>query len=179
MDKYRLFLRQRGADQAGHMHGSLLEHLQGTLRLLQSWGCDPHVCRAGLFHSIYGTSIYGHRSVDLSERQLVKRLIGGDSERLAFLFCVADRPQAWLEALSGKALRHRITGAMHPIDRGTLTGLLEIESANLLEQAAGWDFVQQFLGLQTAHGLRLRPPIIAALRDGLARNQMQVQQGLT
>src|SRR5437899_12105939 len=36
----------------------LLDHLVDTARLLQSWGCEEALWRAGLFHSIYGTQAF-------------------------------------------------------------------------------------------------------------------------
>ena len=51
-------LEQLGTHAIGHSERTLLDHLSGTCRLLESWSCPHTVCVAGLFHSVYGTSSF-------------------------------------------------------------------------------------------------------------------------
>ena len=69
-----------------------LAHLIGVYRDLEGWGCDQDICRAGLFHSIYGTQLFQKFSLPLERRDEVQQLIGERAERLAFVNCVMDRP---------------------------------------------------------------------------------------
>ncbi|GMH57055.1 hypothetical protein TrRE_jg2682, partial [Triparma retinervis] len=66
-------------------------HLSGVASLLSGWSSPPHLVKAGMFHSLYGTEGFQGHKVPWSERPKVKRGIGEEAERLAFWFCVADR----------------------------------------------------------------------------------------
>lgn len=162
------FLLFKGAEQAAHLNGSLLAHLQGTRDLLVSWGCDDHVCVAGLFHSVYGTSIYDHQAIEFNERHLVQACIGTRGEELAFLFCVAQRPKAFLEALDTLVMNSRLDGMSYVLDEPKLTELIEIECANLIEQGLGQEFLREIWAKQLAGVLRLRPRIVSALAQASA-----------
>ena len=49
------FLVAMGVEQVPHSHKSYLGHLIAVYRYLEGQGCSEDVCRAGMFHSIYGT----------------------------------------------------------------------------------------------------------------------------
>src|SRR5439155_13372065 len=53
------FLVGIGVEQISHTHKSYLAHLIGVYRYLESRGCAEDLCRAGMFHSIYGTDLLG------------------------------------------------------------------------------------------------------------------------
>ena len=48
------FLVDLGVEQVPHTHKSYLAHLVAVYRLMESEGCTEELCRAGMFHSIYG-----------------------------------------------------------------------------------------------------------------------------
>ena len=52
------FLRSVGADDVEHTQKTYLAHVIGVYRELQEWHCDDELCRAGIFHSIYGTELF-------------------------------------------------------------------------------------------------------------------------
>jgi hypothetical protein len=101
------FLTGLGTEQVAHTDGTFLAHLIGVYRDLQGWGCDEAICRAGMFHSIYGTERFSRFALPLDQRSEVRRLIGERAERLAYLNCAMDRPSfdAAVENVSGP---HRI-----------------------------------------------------------------------
>ena len=104
------------ADKTRHSGRSLFEHLKGVHDLLRDWDNDRDVCLAGLFHSVYGTHTFRHRS--MSDREELRRMIGADAELLVHHFSTAkDRP--FFESVA---------------DAGVRKKLLEIEAANLYEQ---------------------------------------------
>lgn len=159
------FLQRHGATANAHSDRTLMEHLVGTWRLLKAWGCDEHVCLAGLFHSIYGTSIYKRRSVSRHERASVRSVIGARAEELAFVFSVLDRPGTWGRTLAtGKAALHGIEDTLLTLDGTMLTELLEIEVANLLEQKEG----QSVLDDLAAAGVLERGSMNEAAKAALA-----------
>ncbi len=74
-------------------HGTrkLSDHLLGVYKLLEGDGASQEVCDAGLFHSIYGTEIYKHKT--LTSRDIVRSIIGDEAENLAHMFCELKLPR--------------------------------------------------------------------------------------
>lgn len=141
----RGYLEALQAHRVPHSARSLLEHLVGTHDILHSWNCAVPVCRAGMFHSIYGTNAFGFQRLDMQDRDLVIRMVGEEAEHLIYLFCVSDRLDAFFEAIDVRMLRHRYTGAMLPVDEATARRLVAIECANLIEQNIGERFLRRFI----------------------------------
>ena len=67
------------------------EHLKGVQAVLRYWDSPTHLTNAGLFHSIYGTEGFQGFSLPLSERSVIRSLIGDKAEKLVFVFCMVDR----------------------------------------------------------------------------------------
>ncbi len=121
-----------------HSSRSLLVHLEGTFNLLKKWDNCETVCIAGLFHSIYGTNSFKKETLLLADRDRVRTVIGNDAEELVYLFCVSTRNFLRSAIDNSDTLKNRFTGEDIKIDGALLKLLLEIEAANLLEQA---DFI--------------------------------------
>ncbi len=68
-----------------HSGKTLQDHLEGTAKILQSWLCSKVVIDAGLYHSVYGTSIY--KNIATTDRSEVISLIGEYAESLVYKFC--------------------------------------------------------------------------------------------
>jgi len=127
-------LKELDAHITPHSRRTLLEHLQGTYKLLMEWGNDPIICVAGLFHSIYGTYTFEKKSADLSMRDRIRAVIGPESERLVHLFCVTDRSSFYeLPVDSRFCLRDTTNDNILDLDRDSLAALIEIEVANVVE----------------------------------------------
>ncbi len=130
-DEYRTFLTEKThTDKIGHSGRSLFDHLAGTHNLLHLWGNEEAVCTAGLFHSIYGTKHFRHKTWPLSDRETIRNLIGHRAETLAYIFCTATRPKVFFEPVGINDLGLR----------SMMRDLREIEAANLIEQnsQSGW-----------------------------------------
>ena len=67
------------------------EHLQGVQSILRYWSSPKYLYNAGLFHSIYGTEGFQGFALPLTERDKIQSLIGHESERLCWIFCMVDR----------------------------------------------------------------------------------------
>ena len=92
MSDYKEFLKIYKTDQIDHpTGGSLFVHLCRVYELLKEWKNPEKVCRAGLFHSIYGTTKFTQQTLSLEERSLVQKTIGKEAEYYAYLFCAIDR----------------------------------------------------------------------------------------
>jgi hypothetical protein len=87
MESVLNFLDRQGADRLPHgSKKTLIEHLQGTLKILSHWGQPKEMLAAGLLHSIYGTDRFRERLVPLSERNRVRQITGDSAERLIYLY---------------------------------------------------------------------------------------------
>lgn len=92
--------------------GNFMNHLTGVYKILTgellskmnvsflhnacvlhtAWRQPQYVCRAGLFHSVYGTYDYRAGVYDLRKgREELRTLIGPGAEELAFAICTSDR----------------------------------------------------------------------------------------
>lgn len=125
------------ADKVPHGGDTLYRHLLRTHARLQDWGNPAAICRAGLFHSIYGTRYFRHASLPLRQRRLVVSLIGAEAEQLVYLFGVTRRPDALLAQWGRSDMLMEDSNACDKValTQGELLALLEIEAANLLDQA--------------------------------------------
>ncbi len=61
------FLIELGVERIGHTTKSYLAHLIGVYRDMEAGGCAEEVCRAGMFHSIYGTQQFQGFTLPLPE----------------------------------------------------------------------------------------------------------------
>jgi Domain of unknown function (DUF6817) len=143
-ERLKTFLQEQLRTHEIHHSGrNLYQHLVGTHDLLEKWGFGPDLCRAGLFHSIYGTRRFRHQSWPLSDRDTIKKLIWPEAEQLVYLFCVTNRPRALFEG-NMSIFDHHLQ-AIVPLSRKTRRELLTIEAANLLEQNGSPHWLERLL----------------------------------
>lgn len=102
------FLVGLGTEQVGHTQKSYLAHLIGVYRDMEAEGCTEELCRAGMFHSIYGTEKFQRFALPLARRPEVRALIGDRAERLAYINCAMDRA-SFDRALESSAGPYRFT----------------------------------------------------------------------
>ncbi|HQU42164.1 MAG TPA: hypothetical protein PK867_05105, partial [Pirellulales bacterium] len=140
------FLVSLGTDKVPHTNEVFLAHLIGVYRDLESWGCDDELCRAGLFHSIYGTERFQRFSLPLARRGEIHDLIGPRAERLAFLNCLMDRASFDRAAYgAGESYRivDRVTGEGIDLSRAEFDDLCRVHLCDWLEQvprSKEWDY---------------------------------------
>ena len=152
-DEHRAFLIERAhADAVKHSGRSLYDHLCGTHALLERWGnCEP-VCTAGLFHSLYGTNRFRHKSWPLTDRETIRKVIGPQAEALVYTFCTADRPKAFVE--NKPLLIDRDVWNVLWVSVEILRALREIEAANLLEQGSQSKWLRVLAASTISNGAR-------------------------
>jgi hypothetical protein len=140
------FLRGLGTEDVQHSGDKgFLAHLVGVFRDLESWGASQDVCRAGLFHSIYGTELFQRFSLPQDRRADVRALIGERAERIAFVNCLMDRStfDALLESEGPYRLRNRETGEPMELSREDYDDLVTLHLCDWLEQvprSQRWDY---------------------------------------
>lgn len=140
------FLVRIGVDEVAHTHKSYLAHLVALYRMLEADGCAEDVCRAGMFHSIYGTERFQGFKLPLERRDEVRELIGERAEHLAYLNCAMDRT-SFDRAVQAEAdsyrIVDRITGAPVVLPRHDFDDLCRIHLFDWLEQVPRcqeWDY---------------------------------------
>jgi hypothetical protein len=140
------FLVGIGIEQIPHTHKTYLGHLIAVSRDLESNGCPEDVCRAGMFHSIYGTQRFQGFTLPLERRGEVRALIGDRAERLAYLNCAMYRP-SFDGVLDQEAepyrIIDRITGEAVELARHDFDDLCRVHLFDFLEQvprSREWDY---------------------------------------
>jgi hypothetical protein len=135
-----------GIEQVPHTHKSYLAHLIAVFRDLESDGCPQDVCRAGMFHSIYGTEKFQGFTLPLDRRDEVRALIGDRAEYLAYLNCAMDRA-SFDRALDRKIdplpIIDRITGQEVQLAQRDFDDLCRVHLVDWLEQvprSQEWDY---------------------------------------
>jgi hypothetical protein len=131
------FLVSLGTDKVPHTNEVFLAHLIGVYRDLESWACDEEVCRAGMFHSIYGTEKFQRFSLALERRAEVRALIGNRAERLAYANSAMDRAsfdRAASDSGESYTIADRFTGRPIMLDRGDFDDLCRVHLCDWLEQ---------------------------------------------
>ncbi len=161
------FLLAHGADAAGHSGEGLLAHLRGTARLLLDWGAREPLCRAGLFHSVYGTESYTGAILPPGLRTEVAALIGEEAEAIAWLFGAMSKGSLY-ENLDGRdtfCLRDRFGGPELPLSTAELADLLNLTVANWLEQRPRVSPIYRFHRKEELS--LMRPRLLPAARQAL------------
>jgi hypothetical protein len=132
------FLVALGTEDIPHTgEKGFLAHLVGVYRDLQAWGCPEDVCRAGMFHSIYGTQRFQKFCLPLERRGEVRELIGERAERMAWINCVMDRPSFDAAVEWGDApycVRNRLTGETIDLTPDEFNDLCRVHLCDWLEQ---------------------------------------------
>lgn len=140
------FLVALGTDKVPHTNEVFLAHLIGVYRDMQAWGCDDELCRAGMFHSIYGTEKFKAFSLPLDRRPEVRELIGDRAERLAYFNSAMDRSSFDRAALQdGESYRiiDRLNGEEIELARNEFDDLCRVHLCDWLEQvprSQQWDY---------------------------------------
>ncbi len=140
------FLVLIGIEQVPHTHKSYLAHLIAVFRDLGLEGCGEDVCRAGMFHSIYGTEKFQGFTLPLERRDEVRTLIGDRAEHLAYLNCAMDRA-SFDRAVDREAEPYRfvdrITGLEVQLSQHDFDDLCRVHLFDWLEQvprSCEWDY---------------------------------------
>jgi len=143
------FLVELGTESVAHTGAKgFLAHLIGVYRDLESWRCDRDVCRAGMFHSIYGTEKFQKFCLPLERREEVRQLIGDRAERLAFVNCMMDRTSfdRLISSCGPYRIIDRLSGGTIELDEQDFHDLCLLHLCDWLEQvprSLQWDYRRQ------------------------------------
>jgi (p)ppGpp synthase/HD superfamily hydrolase len=140
------FLVEQGVEQVNHTGKSYLAHLIGVYKLLEAQGFSEELCRAGMFHSIYGTQRFQGFKLPLESRPELRSLIGERAERLAYLNCAMERSsfdQAVPQQEERSTIIDRLTDEKVTLSRNDFDDLCRIHFYDFLEQvprSREWDY---------------------------------------
>jgi hypothetical protein len=132
LQKIIVLLRELGADAIPHSSRSLLDHLIGTYDVLNRWQCDSDVCKAGLFHSVFGTPSFPHALVEDDYLDTIRNLIGERALLLVRMFSRMD-----LSSLAGIVAGDKFADSGGPVRvrENDQRALVCLVWANVLEQS--------------------------------------------
>ena len=145
--KMTTFLVNLGIEKVGHTGKTYLAHLIGVHRFMHDAGCSDELCRAGMFHSIYGTQQFQGFKLELDQRPEVRALIGERAEQLAYWNCAMQRES--FDAVIDQTTEpycftDRITGEEIRLSRQDYDDLCRVHLYDWLEQVPrsrwGWDY---------------------------------------
>src|SRR5262245_63726325 len=141
------FLADLGIDKVAHTKKNYLAHLIAVYHFMKNEGCTEELCRAGMFHSIYGTQQFQGFKLPVESRQQVRELIGDRAEKLAYLNCAMKRET--VDAIVGQKeepyrFLDRITGEEVTLNRADFDDLCRVHLYDWLEQVPrseyGWGY---------------------------------------
>jgi hypothetical protein len=141
------FLVGLGIDKVAHSEKTFLTHLIAVYRLMEAQGCTQELCRAGMFHSIYGTEKFQGFTLPTERRGEVRALIGDRAEWLGYLNCAMDRPTFDAAVESGDEpyrFRDRLNGEEVTLSRADFDDLCRVHVFDWIEQVPrsryGWGY---------------------------------------
>jgi hypothetical protein len=141
-----IYLASLGAAGLTHTDGTYQDHNIGVYRGLKKWRCREEICRAGFFHSIYGTQQFQDVVLPLGRRAELRSFIGEHAETIVFANCFMDRDT--LDAQIGKpigpyTLINRVTGDPISLSTAAFDDLVCVHLCDRLEtlpRSRNWNY---------------------------------------
>lgn len=79
-------LQSLGTESMPHVKGkSLYQHFVRVGEMLESWGLPDQAIIAGMCHSLYSTEFYTVKTLEVSDREQLRKRIGEEAEELVFI----------------------------------------------------------------------------------------------
>ena len=135
-----------GAADIGHTEKTYLAHAIGVYNDMKAWDGTPEMCRAALFHSIYGTQGFQGFTLPLDRQPELRTLIGDYAEKIAYLNCFMDRDSLDAQITQPEGpytIIHRVTREPMVITKTEYEDLIRLHLCDWLEQAPRahkWDY---------------------------------------
>ena len=166
------YIAQLGAATILHSRTTYLAHAVGVYKYMQSWDADDELCRAAMFHSIYGTEGFQDFTLPLDRREEVRALIGPRAELIAYANCAMDRASFF--ALVDKhqdryPIVDRLSGETLDLSNEEFEDLMRLHLCDHLEQverSGTWDYNREEVRIM---GERLGGAALASYQSTFAR----------
>ena len=101
------YIHELGVAKLPHSGTTYMGHVAGVYNYIKSWEADEELCRAAVFHSIYGTEGFQDFTLPLDHRDELRALIGERAELLAYANCAMDR-DSFFELVDERQDRYQI-----------------------------------------------------------------------
>ena len=135
-----------GAADISHSDKTYLAHAISVYNDMKAWGGTDELCRAALFHSIYGTQGFQSFTLPLDRQPELRARIGDYAEKIAFANCFMDRASldAQLTQAEGPyTIVNRVTREELVLSKAEYDDLARIHLCDWLEQVERerkWDY---------------------------------------
>ncbi|MGY8824122.1 MAG: DUF6817 domain-containing protein [Candidatus Latescibacterota bacterium] len=136
------FFKEVGAADVSHTNKSYLAHCIGVHNDMKKWDCDEEMCRAGLYHSIYGTELFQDFALPVARRGEVRALIGERAEYLVYVNCAMVRDSfdsLFAQREAPYVIGDRLTGQDIEMTQRDFDDLVLMHLCDWLEQVARWE----------------------------------------
>jgi hypothetical protein len=143
------YLLDIGVGEVAHTEKTYLAHAIGTYRDMKEWQASDELCRAAMFHSIYGTEGFQDFTLPLERRDELRQLIGDHAELIAYANCAMDRASFYAlvdQELDEYQIVDRIVGGCIHLSAAEFEDLMRVHLCDFLEQverAEVWDYERQ------------------------------------
>ena len=140
------YIIRLGADKIPHTKKTYLAHAIGVYNDMKAWKEDDEMCRAAMFHSIYGTEGFQDFTLPLDRRDEMRTFIGERAECLAYANCAMDRASffALVDTYQDRyQLKDRITGGTIDLSNQEYEDLIRLHLCDYFEQVERddtWDY---------------------------------------
>ena len=147
------YIVQLGAAKIPHSGTTYLAHAVGVYKYMKSWEADDEMCRAAMFHSIYGTEGFQDYTLSLDRRQELRALIGNRAELLAYANCAMDRTTFFAQVDNHQdryLIADRLSGEHLDLSNEEFEDLMRLYLCDFLEQVErsdAWDYRRRELGV--------------------------------
>ena len=111
----KAWLRERGAERIDHPGGTLYAHLGRVHDRLGALGHGEPVRLAGLAHAAYGTDGFALALLPVTDRAVLRALVGDTAEALIYLYGACDRARTWKTLADTRQVWNRFTGRAQPL----------------------------------------------------------------
>ena len=135
-----------GAAEVDHSHKTYLAHAIGVYNDMKALGGNDELCRAALFHSIYGTQGFQGFTLPIARQAELRELIGDHAERIAYLNCFMNRESfdaTLTQPAKFDSIIHRETREALVLSKTDYDDLVCIHLCDWLEQVRRdqrWDY---------------------------------------
>ncbi|MFN8490092.1 MAG: hypothetical protein U0350_21070 [Caldilineaceae bacterium] len=135
-----------GAADISHSEKTYLAHAIGVYNDMRAWNGTDELCRAALFHSIYGTQGFQGFTLPLERQPELRGLIGAYAEKIAYLNCFMDRDSLDAQITQPEGpytIIHRVTREKMVIPKQEYEDLIRVHLCDWLEQLPRdkkWDY---------------------------------------
>jgi len=142
-----------GAENVPHTRKTYLGHAISVYQDMKGWQADDELCRAAMFHSIYGTLGFETLTLPLDRREELRYLIGERAEKLVYANCAMDRESLFLQVDQYQdryQIKDRFTDGDVSLSRAEFEDLMQLHLCDFLEQVERtneWDYARKEIGI--------------------------------